>query len=157
MENSNGAGKISWQTQEYLHREKTADWYWIVGIITVSIALISIILSNIIFAILIIVSSFTLSLFASKKPETVEVEINLSGVTFGKTHYPYANLDSFWIERREHTPKIILKSKKMLMPFIIIFIEDVPEEKVREILLQHLPEEEHIEPFLEKLLIYFGF
>src|SRR3989344_7467453 len=143
---------ISWNTVEYHHTEKTADWYWIVGIITVSIALISIILNNIIFAILIIVSSFTLSLFASKKPETVVVEINASGVTFGKTHYPYKNLDSFWVETREIQPKIILKSKKLFMPFIIIFIEDIPHEKVRETLLRHLPEEEHVEPFLEKLL-----
>ena len=149
--------KISWHTIEYLHREKTTDWYWIVGIITVSIALISIILTNIIFAILIFVSSFTLSLFASKKPEVILVEINTSGVSFGKTHYPYKNLDSFWIETREIHPKIILKSKKVFMPFIVIFIEEVEEERVREVLLQHLPEEEHHEPLLEKLLIYFGF
>lgn len=149
--------KIFWKTQEYIHTEKTTDWYWIVGIITVSIAIVSVILNNIIFAILVIVSSFTLSLFASKRPETVGVEINPFGITFGNTHYPYAHLDSFWVETREHIPKIILKSKKVFMPFIVIFIEDVPEEKVREILLEHLPEQEHIEPFLEKLLIYFGF
>lgn len=149
--------KISWTTVEYIHREKTTDWYWIVGIITVSIALISIILNNIIFAILILVSSFTLSLFASKKPETVSVEINHSGVTFGKTHYPYKHLDSFWVETREIQPKIILKSKKVFMHFIVIFIEDIEEERVREVLSQYLPEEEHHEPFLEKLLMYFGF
>ena len=149
--------KISWHTIEYPHQEKNVDWYWIVGIVTLSIAVIAIIFNNLIFAILIIVCSFTLSLFASKKPEVVKVEINYFGVTFGKTHYPYAHLDSFWVETREHTPKIILKSKKVFMPFIVIFIEEVPEEKVHEILLKYLPEHEHVEPFLEKLLIYFGF
>ncbi|MFZ2621493.1 MAG: hypothetical protein WAX85_02965 [Minisyncoccia bacterium] len=149
--------KISWKAKEYIHREKTSDWYWIVGIITVSIAIISIILNNLIFAILIIVSSFTLSLFASKKPQMIDVEIDNSGVTIGKTHYPYAHLESFWIETREHHPRIILKSQKVFMPFVIAFIEDENEEGLREFLLQHLPEEEHIEPFLEKLLIYLGF
>ncbi len=149
--------KISWHTQEYLHKEKTADWYWIVGIITVSVAVISIILNNIIFAILILVSSFTLSLFASKRPEIVEVVINDSGVTVGKTHYPYLNLESFWIETREMHPKILLKSKKIFMPFIIVLIEDIPVQKVHDSLSKHLHEEEHTEPILEKLLIYFGF
>ncbi len=149
--------KISWHTIEYLHHEKTSDWYWIVGIVTISIALISIILNNVIFAILIIVSSFTLSLFASKRPDVVEINIDNRGVTVGKIHYNYKNLDSFWVETREHIPKVLLKSKKTFMPFIVIFIEDIEPEKVHEVLSQYLPEEEHTEPFLEKLLIYFGF
>ena len=149
--------KISWTAPEYIHSEKTSDWYWIVGIVTISIATIAIILGNTIFAILIIVSSFTLSLFASKKPRVVDIEINKTGITIANNHYPYTNLDSFWIETREIFPKIILKSKKVFMPFIVVLIENVGQEKIHEVLLQYLPEEEHSEPFLEKLLIYFGF
>ena len=149
--------KLSWHTHEYLHSEKTADWYWMVGIVTISIALIAIILNNIIFAILIIISSFTLSLFASKKPEIVEVMIGRTGVSVGRTQYPYSHLDSFWIETREIHPKIILKSKKIFMPLIIIFIEEHDPDDVHAALIQYLPEEEHTEPFLEKLLIYLGF
>ena len=148
---------IKWNAYEYLYKEKTADWYWIVGIITISIALIAIILNNIIFAVLIIISFFTLSLFASKKPEIIPVEINNSGIIIDRTYYPYANIESFWVETREIQPKILLKSKKVFMPFIAVLIEDLPPQQIREVLLQHLPEEEHAEPFLEKLLIYFGF
>ena len=157
MENSNGAGKLSWKTIEYLHSEKTRDWYWIVAIITVSIALVSIILNNLIFAILIIISSFTLSLFASRRPEIIDVEIDNVGLSVGPTEYPYKELESFWVETREANPKIILKSKKVFSPFIVVLIHDVEIEEIHKALLQHLPEEEHVEPFLEKLLIYFGF
>jgi len=149
--------KLSWTTIGYLHQEKTSDWYWIVGIVTISIAVISIILNNIIFAILIIVSSFTLSLFASRKPDPILIVIDNLGINVGNTKYPYKHLDSFWVETREHHPKILLKSKKVFMPLIIVFIEEVEPDEVRLALLHHLPEEEHIEPFLEKLLIYLGF
>ena len=152
-----GMDKISWKTHEYLHSQKTTDWYWMVAIVTISIALISIILNNVIFAILIIVSSFTLSLFASIKPEIVDVEIGPAGVTMGKTRYPYSNLDSFWIETRDAHPRIIIKSKKVFMPFLVLFLSEADPEKIHPILMQHLPEEEHIEPLLEKLLIYLGF
>ena len=148
---------ISWQTIEYLHTEKTTDWYWIVAIITVSITLISIIFGNLIFGILIIVSSFTLTLFASRKPESMEVEISNTGVRVGKTIYSYAHLSSFWIETREANPRVLLKSNKIFMPFVVIFLEDMDHEKIRTTLSQYLPEEEHREPLLEKLLIYFGF
>lgn len=149
--------KLSWTTTEYLHTEKTSDWYWIVGIITISIAVISIILNNVIFAILIIISSFTLSLFASKRPEKIGVEINDLGVTFGKTRYRYNDLESFWIETREVNDRVLIKTTAILKPFIVIFIEDVDPEKIREMLSEHLHEEEHSEPLLEKLLMYFGF
>ncbi len=149
--------KLSWHTVEYLHREKTADWYWIVAIVTISIALISIILNNVIFAILIMVSSFTLSLFASKKPIIIEIVIDDLGITVGRTRYVYGNIESFWIETREIHPKILLKSKKVFSPFIVIFIEDVTVEQVHAKLSGHLPEEEHTEPLFEKILFYFGF
>lgn len=149
--------KISWQTHEYHHTEKNSDWYWILGIVTVSIAIIAIILHNFIFAILIIVSSFTLALFASKKPEIIDVRMEMNGITLGKIFYPYDNIQSFWIETNEHRPRIIFRSKKALMPFIVVFIDDMPPEVIHEELSLHLTEEHLTEPFLEKLLIHLGF
>lgn len=151
--------KLSWNTIEYLHQEKTADWYWIVGIVTISIAIVSIIMNNIIFAILIIVSAFILTLFASRKPQEIEIDIDNMGIRVGKTLYPYRNLDSFWVETRENNDRILIKSKKLFMPLIIAFIEEtqVQPGDVRALLLKHLQEEEHSEPFVEKLLVYLGF
>lgn len=149
--------KISWDTVEYLHREKTSDWYWIVAIVTISIAIISIILNNLIFAILIIISSLTLSLFASKKPEMVEVDIDNRGITVGKNYHPYGDLESFWIETRDSYPRILLKSKKLFVPFIMILIEDIEPQEINLLLSKYLPEQEHTEPLLEKLLLYLGF
>ncbi len=149
--------KISWWAPEYIHREKSADWYWIVAIVTFSIALISIILNNIIFAILIIVSAFALSLFASRKPQELLIEVDNLGITAGGAHHPYGLLESFWVETRDRHPRIILKSKKSLSPFLTILIEDASPEEIRRKLGEHLPEEEHVEPILEKLLIYLGF
>lgn len=149
--------KISWQAHERIFTEKTNDWYWIVTIITISIAIISIILNNIIFGILVIISSFTLSLVASKKPEYLETTIDSRGIRTGKIFYPYENLDSFWVETRDAHPRLIIKSKKVLMTFITILLEDMNPDDVRDFLSQHLHEEEHVEPLLEKVLIYLGF
>lgn len=150
---------LSWTTVEYFHQEKTSDWYWMVGIVTVSIAVISIIMNNVIFAILILVSSFTLSMFASKPPLEVDIHIDDMGIQIGKIMYPYQNLESFWVETREGNDRVLIKSKKMLMPLIIIFINEteVRPGDVRTLLLKHLQEEEHSEPFLEKVLVYLGF
>jgi hypothetical protein len=149
--------KMSWTTIEYLHQEKTTDWYWIVGIVTISLALISIILNNLIFAILIIISSFTLSLFASRPPKTIGIELNDEGVVVGETTHPYKELESFWVETRDAVPRILFKSKKILMPFIVIFIEEQNPEELEKFLKKYLKKEEHSEPLLEKILLYLGF
>jgi len=149
--------KLSWHAPEYIHTEKNPDWYWIVAIVTVTIALIAIILNNVIFALLIIVSSFTLTLLAGRKPERVHIEISERRISVGKIHYNYAELDSFWVEKRHVFPKLVLKSKKVFLPYVNILIEEVEPEKVREVLSDHLPEEEHVEPLFEKILVYLGF
>lgn len=149
--------KINWKAPEYIHTEKNSDWYWIVGIITISIALIAIILNNIIFAILIIVSMFTLTLYASRRPENIDIEINEKGISVGQTYYPYGNLESFWVETKDKFPRIIILPKKTVSSYIIILIKDADPEEIRDFLSNYLEEVIQTESFLTKLLIYFGF
>lgn len=148
--------KIEWMAPEYIHTEKTSDWYWIVGIISITIALTSIILNNIIFAVLILVSGFTLSLFSSRKPDLVEMEINNQGIHTGKRFYHYENISSFNIENNDNFPRIILKTKSYISPAIKILIHREEAEEINQFLQKHLPKENLSESIFEKLLIYFG-
>ena len=43
------------------------------------------------------------------------------------------------------------------MPFLMIYIEEVDPEDVRDILLNYISETEHHEPLSQKLLEVFGF
>jgi hypothetical protein len=149
--------KIEWQAPEYIYKEKTPDWYRIVGIITISIAIIAIILNNIIFGILIIISASTLSLYATRKPEIIPVEINDTGIKINTTFHPFSDLESFWIETRDAYPRILFKSKKKISLYIVVMLGNTDSENIREMLSRHLVETEHSEPFLEKVLLYLGF
>ena len=150
---------IKWNAFEYEHKEKNQDWFWALGIIAVSVAGVSLMLDNILFGILILVGSFSLALFANRHPDLIQFEINKRGVVIGDTLYPYNTLDSFWIEDTSKTsiPKIIIKSKKVLMPYIIIPFEDVYSAQIHNYLSRHMKEEEHEEPLSQKILEYFGF
>jgi hypothetical protein len=149
---------IEWDAHEYEHKERSQDWFWAVGIVTVSLALVSIILGNIIFGILIIISAFSLALFINRPPQTIRGEIDERGITKGNVKYPYDTLRSFWVDEEHPHKKIILRSKKMLMPLIIVPIgNDTDPERLREAILPHLTEEFHSLPLAEKLLEYLGF
>ena len=155
--------KFEWSAPEYIHTEKTTDWYWIVGIIAISIAMISIIFGNTIFGILVLVATVTLTLYATRKPIIIPLEVNQKGVKINGAEHLYSDLESFWIETRDAYPRIFFKLQKKLSLHIIVMLGnadgDLPTRagKIREILSSHLEEKEHTEPLLEKILIYLGF
>ena len=148
---------IAWDAPEHIHTEKNSDWYWAVGIITITASVLAIMFSNIIFGILILVSAFALIVHASQKPRIFHYEINDRGVMINDILYPFLTLESFWINAHDAQPKILIKSHKTFMPYITIYIEDVDPEKVRDTLLNYIAETEHQEPLSQKLLEVMGF
>lgn len=149
---------LTWQAYEYHHRDKSNDWFWALGIITVGGVVAAIFLHNLLFALLILVAGVSLGLFAAREPDLVTFEISRRGIRIDDDLYPYQNLEGFWIEDYSHStvPKLLLKSKKMFMPMIVIPIEDVEPEDVYAALLYFLPEEELHEPFAHHLMELVG-
>lgn len=149
---------LIWQAFEYPHREKSNDWFWALGIITVGASVAAIFMHNILFALLIIVAGVALGLVSSREPDLVTFEISRRGIRIDDNLYPYQNLEGFWIEDHQHmfTPKLLLKSKKWLMPVVVIPIEEVEPEDVYAALLFFLPEEELHEPFAHKIMEFVG-
>lgn len=148
---------IEWNAPEHFHTEKNNDWYWAVGIISITAISLSIIFKDIMFAILLAVSAFALIVHATKKPRIVNCQINDRGVIIDNVLYPFLNLESFWIDAEEHPPKILIKSYKTFMPYIKVYIEEVDPEQVRDILLNYIAETEHLEPISQKIFEKFGF
>src|SRR5579872_1600355 len=148
---------LTWTAPEYMHTHKTADWYWIVGIVALTLAVISTLFGDMLFGIFIVVGAFTLALYASRPPQFQQIKISEKGVQIQDTFYSYNVLESFWIEEKELHPRILFKSERHIAPYIIVLLGEVPAEEIRDVLSQHLHEVKHSEPFLEKLLIWLGF
>lgn len=148
---------ITWHAPEHLTTEKKSDWYWVVGIITLSIVAVCFIFGQIITGIFVIVAVSALILHVSHPPQVIKYEINDRGIMVDDTLYSFLSLESFWIPHDEWPPRLILKSRKTLVPFIVIFINEVDPEEVREVLLKYIAETEHHEHLLKHLLERLGF
>lgn len=149
--------RIEWDAHEYEHKERSQDWFWAVSIISVSLAIASVIFGNIILGILVLVSVFALALFINRPPENVHIVVDEKGISRGNIHYPYSTLDSYWLDTEHPHPKIILRSEKLLMPLIVVPIGESDAKRLDETLSQFLPEKYHTLPFVEKILEYLGF
>lgn len=148
---------ISWVAKQHFKSEKNNDWYWSVGIITVTATTLSFIFGNFIFGVLILVGVFSLIVHASRANRDIPCEINDRGIIIDDVLYPFLSLESFWIDAEERPAKIILKSLKTFSPYIIVHIDEVDPEQVRDILLNYIAETEHHESVFQKILERFGF
>jgi hypothetical protein len=151
--------QLEWNTFEHEHIHKTSDWFWALGIIAVAGAITSIIFSNILFAGVVLIGAFVLGMHAAKGPSMVHFKISHRGIIINKIMHPYTSLESFWVEDIDENiqPKLLIKSKKLLAPHIVIPIKHISPEEVRSYLLEYLEEIEDDESLAQKIMESFGF
>lgn len=153
---------ISWKAYEYIHEPKSPDWYWALSVIGLAIAGAGIIFGNYVFGLLVVIGTVSLAVHARHhSPKLVTFTLNEKGVKIDHIFYPYKTLESFDVETHETEvgtfAKIFIKSKKTLMPLIVIPIAEVHPEDVREYLSIFLVEGEHMESAGHRLLEWLGF
>lgn len=151
---------IAWQAVEHNHyKEKTADWFWGLGIVTIGIAVLSIYFGNILFAVIIALFAIVSSMLVAQRPKLMDFELSRKGIKAGPIMFPYSNLESFWVDDGEFDDKIIFRSKKSMSPLVIIPFDstNTDPESIRDFLLDYLDEEELEEPFYHVLLEVLGF
>jgi hypothetical protein len=148
----------SWHIHEYLHKPKTKDWFWTVGIITAALMVTCVIFGNILFAVILAVAVFALCIFSVKLPRMIDVDIDERGIAVDKIYYPYTELESFGIDN-EHMdgPRLYLKSKKVVMPLIAVPVHAEEVEQITAHLKNYLKEEHFNQGLLHTLLERLGF
>ena len=149
---------LKWSAPEYHHYKRSTDWFWAVGIITICISVLSFVFNNSLFGVLILLSAGILIFYTIREPQEVAYEINKRGVVVGNDLHPYLTIESFWIETRNvPEPKIILKSKKAIMPYITIPLHEDSVDEVSAFLREFVEEKELSEPASHKVMEYLGF
>lgn len=155
---------IIWEEYHYLHYEKNSDWKWSVGIVSVTIALISFMFSNITFGVLVLVGTVALLLHALKAPKKLRFEINTTGVRIDQESWSFSSLKYFWIEdnKQYHIPSRILFETDMLTaPLLSLPLPIETDQRdihdIHEELVKILPEKQLNESFFQKILEYLGF
>jgi len=148
---------ISWKAYEHSHSEKGPDWFWALGIIAVSSAVVAILFKNFFFALLIIIGSFTMAMLSAKPPKELEFSLTPQGILIDESLFPYKMLVAFWIEDRgTESPTLIVDARRFMVPHIIVTLEDTDAEQIHSYLSEYLPEEELSEPLGQKILERLG-
>lgn len=147
---------LTWEALEYPEKNRSTDWFWGVGIVVVTVLVLSIIFDNFLFGVFIFLMGVIVVIRAIKKPGIISFGIGPSGIRVDNNLYPFKTFSAFWVEERGLTTRVILKSNKPLMPFLSLPLSYVNPDDVREVLFDYLVEEEMHEGISARLFDYFG-
>lgn len=145
-------GTLSWEALEYAYHPKSADWYWMVGFLSVLVVVAAVLLHNFLLGVLAIVGGFTVMLLGAKRPQKFLFRLSAGGVTIHQKLYPYGTLDSFWVHYEPGGKKALsIVSKKKMMPLFMLPLDTMDPVVVRDYLLQFLKEAPQEESVIDEL------
>ena len=146
---------FEWQGKEYEYDEKTADWYWALGILATAAVLACILLGDFLLAVLIIVASVAIALQSAKRSVIHRFVLSDEGLTINRELYPYRNMLSFSIlEYIDETlpPSLSIKTTSWLAPRLIIPLVGVDPVGIYEYLEVHVDHEHHPETLMDHVV-----
>jgi len=152
------AREVAWEAPEHHHTEKGSDWYWALGIITISGAVTMIIFGNVLFGTVILLAGLVTALVSSKQPRIVTYVVSPRGVRIGNELHPYSTLKCFYLDEEHHrNVQLLLQSQRLFVPLLIIPVPDDAVEDIEYILEERLPEEHLEESLGQRVLEFLGF
>lgn len=135
--------EISW-TVVRPHRERSVDWYWGLGALTLAGVLLSIFLfDNTLLAIILLIGTFSIGLLAAREPREHTVKLDPRGIVIDGTRYPFSSVHSFWVEHEVPDPRLFVSMTGILSPHFSFDLHDETEgNRVRDFLRRFAHEEE---------------
>jgi hypothetical protein len=149
---------VTWEAPEHHHVEKGNDWFFALAIVVAALVVVAILFNDVLFALLIGLAGGALAVSAAKRPSIIPYAVTIRGVRIGEDIHPYATLESYAIDEEDpRGPQLLIKSKRRVMPLMILPIPVDHVDEIESILKEKLVEEDLQEPLFMKILELFGF
>ncbi len=135
---------IAWIVHTHEHQDRSVDWYWTLGGLAIAGAVLSVIFSNFLLAVIILIGAGSIGTLAARGPRTHWVRVDGNGVTMDGTLYRHDALHSFWVDETDKdNPLLLVSTRSVLHPQLVVpLIETSRASAVRTYLKRYLEEEE---------------
>lgn len=149
---------FAWEGTEYRFEDKSADWYWALGIVATASAIAAVLFNNVLLAVLIAVAAVAVAVHAAKHPRVHRFSLTPDGVAIDGNFYAFKDMLSFSVLEyadEELPPSLSIKTKHFLAPHLLIPINDHDPVEIHEYVSVHLPEGRHERSGFDRLIELF--
>jgi hypothetical protein len=146
---------FEWHGKEYASEEKSADWYWAVGIAAVAIVVACVLFDNILLALVVVAGAVAACLQAAKRPRIHRFAITERGIHIDDHFYEFESMLHFSVlEYLDETlpPALSIKTHHLLAPHLLIPIVGYDPLDVYDYIAAHLPEGKHDESIVDRVI-----
>ena len=148
---------LDWEVDEYPQHDRSRTWYIVMGVLAVGLIVYSIVRTNFLFAVIILMVGVIMLLSTFKDPDRIGVMITTTGVIVGDLYYDYKSIRDFSIIFEPPEVSILyLDFHSSLHPLISIPLEDTDPNFIRDALIPFCVEnfhrdEEHLTDVIKRL------
>ncbi len=151
------AKPVSWRAAEYEMIPKNAVWYLIIGGIALALFVFALFQKNFFFAIFIFIAVAMVFLFARRRPNILDFEIEEAGVRAGSMQWTWNTFVDFSIHSRPgRLDEIIFRKSTSFNPYVRFPADAQTVEKARTFVSERLPEVPYDISTLEIITDWFG-
>lgn len=147
------ADSISWAASEFHSHEKSAWWYIKLALITIVAAgVLYVLTKSIVTPVVIVISGVVLGIYGTHKPGQLEYTVTRQGIRIGAKRYSYDEFRLFVVTPNSSLSEVtLIPTKRFMPPLSICYSPDI-ENKVLNILADHLPFEERRPDLIDSLM-----
>lgn len=141
------------------HKERSVDWFWAIGIITLVGAGTAFFVGNGLFGIFILLGGSLLFYTNLNKANDTAIHINEKEITVAGLSHKTNKMKGFAIVKNIHEENVlIVHTDRFFMPMIILHVpEEISVVTLEEILAKRIPKEDLREPPANVLAEKLGF
>lgn len=141
----------SWQASEFIHHEKSAGWYMILGLIAVVLVLAAIITRQWFSIAVFATMTAAVVVYASKEPRILAYRLDSHGLTIDGKSNPYSSFKSYSVLKDTGWHMIDLDPTRRFAPRVSIIFDNEDLGKITSILDAKMPRVDREPDWIEKL------
>ncbi len=147
---------FSSKTLEHIHRPRTKDWYWGLGLTTIAGIVIAILISNTLIGLMIVIIAFTIFIYTFHPPITLSISVNEDGIKINTKLYPFENIHAYDIHDYKEETSLFIVLKEGVSPLIIIPINKdiISIDTIHETFQEFIPQEHMQTPLVHRIMHY---
>lgn len=145
--------EVTWTALEFIAHQKSASWFVAMGGVAAVIAVLVYIITRDVFnLVVILIAAVIFAVAAGRPPRQMQYTVDDHGIEIGRRFYPYSEFRSFSIADEGPFRSLVFMPLKRFMPQMTIYYDPEDEDRIGEVLIEHLPMHEHRHDMTDRLM-----